>query len=120
MCTGDQDEAIKYAEDVWQLEKELAAISVFQTDRTDPENYYNLMTLGQLQDLLNQGQHRASNTAINITNLLSNGLGRDVLLNETVMVSVPDYMKKSEPLFVRRATRLSQHTSSGVFFATSP
>ena len=99
--TGQVSDVQKYAEDVWKLEQEIAAISVFPLERTDPEKYYNEMTLEQAQALIDQGQHRTpSNVAINIsaiTNLFP------IPRNLKAIVAVPDYFRKIGGI-VRRAS----------------
>ena len=103
MYTGQASDVQKYAEDVWQLEKELAAISVFDIDRKkDRQKYYNEMTLGQLQALIDQNQLRGSSNTINMSSILG---GKPA--STRVIVAVPDYFSKIGGI-IRRASAETQ------------
>jgi predicted metalloendopeptidase len=85
-------EAQKYAEDVWQLEKALAGAFASQNERVDIRTLYNIMTVQQLQVILDRDE---SDHPINMPRFLKKHLRVDIPTTEKIMVAVPDYFRKT-------------------------
>jgi len=87
-----ETDAEVYAEDVWQLEKAIAASFVSRADRVDIRRLYNVMTIEGLQEIINgmiKPPHR-----INMTLILKKYLHSNISQSERILVAVPEYFRK--------------------------